>query len=82
MAIGVSSGFRRVRLRQGHCTGKPLREVRHVKLITSRCVLFRHPEVLVAQRRASKGDGPGASAVSFEAPLRGAPQDDGSGIAP
>jgi len=27
----------------------------------------RHPEVLVAKRRASKGDGPGASAASFEA---------------
>jgi len=26
----------------------------------------RHPEVLGAQRRASKGDGPGASAASFE----------------
>jgi hypothetical protein len=27
---------------------------------------FRHPEVLGAQRRASKGDGPSASAASFE----------------
>jgi hypothetical protein len=41
---------------------------------------FRHPEVLGAKRRASKDDGPSASAASFEArgftPL--APQDDGS----
>jgi len=27
---------------------------------------FRHPEVLVAERRASKGDGPITSAASFE----------------
>ncbi len=39
--------------------------------------VHRHPEVLGAKRRASKGDGPGASAVSFEARLRRGPQDDG-----
>jgi hypothetical protein len=30
-------------------------------------MIFHHPEVLGAQRRASKDDGPGASAASFEA---------------
>jgi hypothetical protein len=28
--------------------------------------MFRHPEALGAQRRASKDDGPNASAASFE----------------
>jgi hypothetical protein len=32
--------------------------------------VFRHPEVLGAQRRASKDDGLGASAASFEARFR------------
>ena len=38
--------------------------------------VIRHPEVLGAKRRASKGDGQGRS--SFEARLRRAPQDDGA----
>jgi len=38
--------------------------------------MVRHPEVLA--KRASKGDGPGASAASFEARLQRAPQDDGN----
>ena len=36
----------------------------------------RHPEVRA--QRASKGDGPGASAASFEARRWRAPQDDGN----
>jgi uncharacterized protein with von Willebrand factor type A (vWA) domain len=36
---------------------------------------FRHPEVRA--QRASKGDGPGARAASFEGGLRPPPQDDG-----
>jgi 23S rRNA pseudouridine955/2504/2580 synthase len=40
----------------------------------------RHPETLGAQRRASKGDGPGRS--SFEGRLRRPPQDDGRKPAP
>jgi len=43
---------------------------------------FRHPEVLGAQRRASKDDGPGARAASFEGGLRPPPQDDGELAAP
>jgi 23S rRNA pseudouridine955/2504/2580 synthase len=40
----------------------------------------RHPETLVAKRRASKGDDPGRA--SFEGRLRRPPQDDGSWAAP
>jgi len=36
------------------------------KSVPVECVFIRHPEVLGAQRRASKGEGPGASAASFE----------------
>src|SRR5579863_5519518 len=39
--------------------------------------VHRHPEV--AAERPSKGDGRSASAASFEARLRRAPQDDGNG---
>jgi hypothetical protein len=55
--------------------------------MTGEGAFFRHPEVLVAQQRASKGDGPSIAACtwrrlgrsSFEARLLRslAPQDDG-----
>jgi 23S rRNA pseudouridine955/2504/2580 synthase len=56
--------------------GKQIAGPRHQQ----RQLLSRHPEVLGAKRRASKGDGRGASAVSFEARFQRAPQDDGEQI--
>ncbi len=38
---------------------------------------FPHPEVLGAQRRASKGEAPAPRPASFEARLWRAPQDEG-----
>ena len=40
-------------------------------------IQFRHPEVLGAKRRASKGDGPSASAAHPSRLASLAPQDDG-----
>jgi hypothetical protein len=64
--------YRDCRIKSGNDGGK-------LDYYRSRHTHFRHPEVLGAKRRASKDDGPSASAVHPSRLASLAPQDDGEG---